>query len=214
MIYRARLSTHLSVGEALALLDCASTSNSVVSQFLDYVLQMGAHRQGPEVKFDRSNPVQFSVQQSIAIGDGGQLLDDTGPNVVPQLPVTDAAGLWQSSHDYCDVPRYGKCCTRLVLRREVVQTDDLKQVGEVGVDSGSIVIADADQELPRLSGDEVMRLRDQGLVSALPNGAGLLAESGFGDGLYPVLAAQGEDGQLSLLIIPFIYEDDLDDYFE
>lgn len=106
-----------------------------------------------------------------------------------------------------------------------------KLIGEVGVDSGQVIITDPcyiDNEWEESSFDDesdqtptheysyagacqATLTKDQGgqLNYRLGHaGAGVVVSSGYGDGLYPVFASYGADGRIHKLEIIFIEKDD------
>lgn len=83
--------------------------------------------------------------------------------------------------------------TRVVKKLSVVHKEGWRLLGEVGVDTGRLLIADPAYDVE----DVETSLLDGELVEQCgPRGLALVFPSGYGDGLYPVYGRLNEDGRV------------------
>ncbi len=95
---------------------------------------------------------------------------------------------------------------------ETTDTEQWTKVGDIAVDTGNIIVADPCYVLKGEATDgitfehavglDLPKMPDEAVRSLAEEGNGLLIQTGYGDGLYPVFAMI-EDGRVMSLRIDF-----------
>ncbi len=99
------------------------------------------------------------------------------------------------------------------MTTEMTDTDQWTRVGDIAVDTGNIIVADPAYVLKGATEDgltfehavglDLPEMPDQAIRSLSEEGQGLLIQTGFGDGFYPVFA-RIDNGRVMGLRIDFV----------